>query len=355
MKLLSRALFGALALLCAPLPASATGILPLSGQQQFDNATAGFLNAGCMWIFATGTTTPRTVYTDFALTVPHPSPIVLNSVGRVPPIYGADGAVRVRVRSKNTDGSAGCLVSGVLQFDQDNVALVTAAASGSSLPIPDATQIWGTGDIKVRYDDQPVEGYVRLNGRTIGSATSGAAERANADAEALFKFLWGFSNVSVVTGKGASAAADWAANKQLTLPDMAGRLLGARDDLGNGAAGRITAATVTGPTAVGAAGGTEKGTIAQANLPNVNFPVSGITLSDTRTWGWSKPGSNAGVTGATDAILQPSGTNTTITDTVTVTGGELAVATQGTAASGGAGTAFNTIAPVMLFTTYIKL
>ena len=65
-------------------------------------------------------------------------------------------------------------------------------------------------------------GWVRCNGRTIGSASSGATERANADAEDLFLFLWtNFADAqcAVSSGRGASAAADWAANKTIALPD----------------------------------------------------------------------------------------------------------------------------------------
>lgn len=68
-------------------------------------------------------------------------------------------------------------------------------------------------------------GWVRLNGGTIGSATSGASERANADTHDLFVLLWNeFDNsiCPVVGGRGTSAENDWAANKKLTLPDDRG-------------------------------------------------------------------------------------------------------------------------------------
>lgn len=320
-----------------------TGILPQSGQQQFDNATGAFLNGGKLYIYNAGTTTPASIFSDFALTATLPSPVILNSSGRIPAIYSGTASVRMKLLNS----------ASVQQVDIDNIAMAVAASGGGggSAIVPQQTFL--TGDIKIAYTDQPIDGYVRLNGRTIGSGTSGGTERANADAQPLFLALWGFANISVVTGKGASAAADWAANKQLTLPDMAGRLIGARDDLGNGAAGRITSATVTGPTVVGATGGTEKGTIAQGNLPNVNFTVSGITLGDTTayTFGYSN-GTFAAGAGTAVVSLVNSGGGATITPTKT---GAVTVSAQGTAASGGSGTAFNTIAPVMLFTIYIKL
>lgn len=169
------------------------GILPLSGTQQFDNATAAFLNGGQLYLF-------------------------------FPAIHAADGLVRGRIKN----------AAGVQQLDEDNIAIVTAASGGSApTPIPDATQIFGTRDIKIRFDDQPLPGYVRLNGRTVGSGSSGATERANPDVQELYLEFWPYANIGVVGGKAASAAADWAANKQLTLP------------------GRITSATVANPTLPG--------------------------------------------------------------------------------------------------------
>lgn len=84
-------------------------------------------------------------------------------------------------------------------------------------------------------------GWVRDNGRTIGSATSGATERANADASALFTYLWtNFSNTicAVSGGRGANAAADYATSKTIALPDKRGYVPGGLDDMGNSAAGR---------------------------------------------------------------------------------------------------------------------
>lgn len=69
-------------------------------------------------------------------------------------------------------------------------------------------------------------GYVLLNGSSIGNAASGATYAA-ADATALFSLMWAsVSNdyAAVSTGRGANAAADFAANKTLTLPDIRERV-----------------------------------------------------------------------------------------------------------------------------------
>lgn len=74
-------------------------------------------------------------------------------------------------------------------------------------------------------------GYLKANGNTIGNATSGGTARANADASPLFVILWDNiantelpiqDSTGVATTRGASAAADFAANKRLPLPDMRG-------------------------------------------------------------------------------------------------------------------------------------
>lgn len=315
-----------------------TGIVPISGVQQFDKDSdpPAFLNGGLLYVYLPGTTTPAAVFSDFGLTTALPFPIVLNTVGRIPAIYGANLSVRLRLLSG----------TGVTQFDEDNVALVVAQ-TGSVPIVTSSSQLWTTGDVKTRYDDAVIDGFVRGNGRTIGSATSGATERANSDCLSLFTFLWAFANISVVTGKGASAAADWSANKQLTLPNFAGRLLGARDDLGNGAAGRITAATVTGPTLVGAAGGLETIALDSTMIPahthaSPALTDPGHTHTTTAYNNSATTTLTAGANGAVSSLITSSNSTSGIT---------LAPNTGST----GGGLAHSNMPPVMLLTVYIKL
>lgn len=321
----------------------AVGVLPLSGSQQFnkDTSPVAFLTGGQLFIFLAGTTTPAAVFSDSALTVPLSSPIVLNTAGRVPPIFGANGLI-VRMRLLSS--------TGVLQFDDDAVPLVVAP-SGSSPIVVTPQQLWTTGDVKTRYDNQPADGFVRANGRTIGSATSGASERANADCQPLFNLLWPFANISVVTGKGASAAADWSANKQLTLPDMAGRLIGAMDDLGAGAKSRITSATVTAPTLAGAVGGFEVITLDTTMVPAHTHSSPAVTdPGHTHTIAIAQI-SSAGSATATFSPVGSSPTGTGVALNSATTGISLAATTGST----GGGLAHNNMPPVMLFTVYLKL
>jgi microcystin-dependent protein len=106
----------------------------------------------------------------------------------------------------------------------DKLMLYLRTLFGASLPTLGVHQ---TGfEIFYCLNTAPA-GWVRKNGGTIGSADSGASERANADTLALYTLLW--DNYTdqwcpVNGGRGASAAADFAANKALTLPDAQGRV-----------------------------------------------------------------------------------------------------------------------------------
>lgn len=105
-------------------------------------------------------------------------------------------------------------------------------------------------------------GWVLGSGKTIGSAASGATERANADTVNLFTLLWNSmadAEAPVSGGRGASAAADFAANKTIVVPDLRGRSIFGKDDMGGSAANRITAGVAGfAGTTLGKAGGDER-------------------------------------------------------------------------------------------------
>lgn len=68
-------------------------------------------------------------------------------------------------------------------------------------------------------------GWLICDGSTIGNATSGATGRANADTAILFGLLWNNwadAQAAVSGGRGVSAAADFAANKTIAIPDLRG-------------------------------------------------------------------------------------------------------------------------------------
>lgn len=105
-----------------------------------------------------------------------------------------------------------------------------------------------TGFWQWRPTSQILAGWTIQNGTTIGDASSGASQRANADTAAQFSHLWdNFSNSEcpVSGGRGANAAADYAAHKTIQTVDMRGTFGGLGvDTMGGSASTRLTGATV---------------------------------------------------------------------------------------------------------------
>lgn len=96
-----------------------------------------------------------------------------------------------------------------------------------------------TGSVQSFRRKTPPAGWIKENGGTIGNPASGASTRANADTEALFTLLWTefnntelpiFTSTGTASTRGASAAADFAANKRLTIHDSRSRFLRSADD-----------------------------------------------------------------------------------------------------------------------------
>jgi microcystin-dependent protein len=191
----------------------------------------------------------------------------------MPVFWLADGSYRARATS--SDGSR-------TFFDLPVVLALGASAGSAPSGGVDPNAIYQTGDIKPLDQSGSLPGWVRDNGRTLGSATSGAAERANSDCLALFEFLWNtYSDTlcPVVTGRGISAAADWGANKQITLRDYRGKLFAGLDDMGNSAASRFTGVpfTVGSETVAGSLGGEAIHTLTLTQLP---APMPSIVITD---------------------------------------------------------------------------
>lgn len=104
-------------------------------------------------------------------------------------------------------------------------------------------------------------GFVLGTG-SIGDATSGATQRANADTFPLYSVLWNScadTQAPVSGGRGATAAADFAVHKTITIPDYRGRGFIGLDNMG-GVAANITTLAVSGmdATKMGFTGGDQR-------------------------------------------------------------------------------------------------
>ena len=202
--------------------------------------------------------------------------------------------------SLENDAGAHQLVGDAESPGNDKIYGTNASGVKGWQPAPAQAGGFKTGDIKTKYGNSPDAGFVRLNGLTIGNAASVATERADADTEALFIYLWDEDPNIVVSGaRGASAADDYAANKRITLPDVKGRNLVAIDGMGGANASRITDtgdgnSGIDG-TVLGASGGVDRHQLIVPEMPshthegtkrslvNIDVPQNNFWLSDGST------------------------------------------------------------------------
>ena len=227
-----------------------------------------------LYIYAAGGfTSPVLAYKDYGLTAgqEHPTPIPSDAWGRQPVHWLADGAYAFRL--VDADGL-------VLASSLNVQALGPSSGDGGGGSTVDPNSLIQTGDVIWLDTSGLRSGFVRDNGRTIGSATSGATERANSDCSALYSFLWtNFADTicTVTGGRGASAAADFSANKPIKLPDKRGRSPFGLDDMGNSAASRLTGVPFTLGDAItaGSLGGEATHTLTVPEIP------ANLTVNET--------------------------------------------------------------------------
>ena len=192
--------------------------------------------------------------------------------------------------TKDTGTSAGNVVA--LDGDAKLPAVDGSALTGlTSLP---------TGTVVDYVGSTAPSGWVLLDGGTIGDGSSSGTTRANADTSSLFTLLWNSmanSEAAVSTGRGANAAADFAAHKTITLPDARGRVIAGKDNMGGSTASRLTSAGsgITGTT-LGIAGGAESVTLTAAQSGLVNHSHTGSTTATVATGAYTaQAGSDYGV------------------------------------------------------------
>lgn len=166
--------------------------------------------------------------------------------------------------------SSGNLITGVIYniiYDGTNFQVLNPTTVATSIPI----------EITMGLSATAPSGRLVINGDSIGSASSGATWAASGYAT-LYAYWW--NNVSdtyapVTSGRGANAAADFAANKKLTMPDWAGYT-----PMGVKAATSITAAamtagalTVTSTGSVLSSGTTDGHAITTSEMPSHSHTV----------------------------------------------------------------------------------
>lgn len=180
-------------------------------------------------------------------------------------------------------------------------------------------------------------GITNLTISSIAAASitmSGNASGNSGGTVTVFAYPWG-------NGDGVST---------FTLPDRRDVTIAGRGNMGGTDKGNLT-----GATALNAALGAQNVTLTQANLPNVSFTISGITLNDPGhthlqdsttlydTGSHLDPGTNNSIRTGSIATKATQSATTGIT-----------ISNQGTAASGGSGTAHSLVQPTGISNYIIK-
>lgn len=250
---------------------------PLSMGMPYLDPHAGLPAAGAQaYFYVGGTTTPKPVFHTDDGAAPHTWPVVADADGRFPPIFIPYGSYGFRVTNK-ADVAIG-----------PNIPLIAnpkpVEEGGGPGIVVTQNDILQTGDVlwNLRSGNRP--GFVPMNGGTIGSGASGATLRASVDAKALFIYL--HTNVSnaqapVAGGRGASAEADFLANKTIVVPTMAGLIAGGVDDMGAAALNRLQVSTTITTTANSTAASVASAInlVIGMGVVSLNVPA-GTTISD---------------------------------------------------------------------------
>jgi microcystin-dependent protein len=193
--------------------------------------------------------------------------------------------------------------------------------------------------VMMTMQPSPTAGWVFCNDGTIGDAASGATNRANADTMALFEMLWnGVSNTyaPVSGGRGANAAADFAANKTITLPAMLGRALAVA-----GTGSGLTARTL------GEAFGEENHVLITAELASHSHTA---TVTDPgHIHGLASTANSGGTASAGSVIPETPNTGGGFVTNSATTGVTVSNANTGS------GTGHNTMQPTSFLNAMIKL
>lgn len=142
--------------------------------------------------------------------------------------------------------------------------------------------IFPTGVVAAYAGATAPSGFLMVSNLTIGSTSSGATARANADTEALFTLLWNSvtntwlpiqNSAGTPVTRGATPAADFAANKRLPLLDARGRVIAGLDNMGGTSANRIT---LFDGDVIGITGGSESHVLTEAELPAHTHDVTAV-------------------------------------------------------------------------------
>jgi microcystin-dependent protein len=253
--------------------------------------------------------------------------------------------------SMATGNLLGRLSAGAGVFEEIPISayMATLLSAADQNALAGLLGLFETGDVKYTFKTAAANGWLLIQGGaalTIGNVGSGATLRANADTLALYTLMW--NNVSqtfafVSGGRGASAAADFAALKTMFIPSLTGR-----SPIGAGPATQGLSAYT-----LGANPGEENHVLAQTEMPahfhGVGISDPGHTHVQPALFNGGPTG--VGVGGGGSFGFAFTGSSNSATTGVRCTSGNGLDTTD----TRGSSVAHNTIHPVLAMNVMIKL
>jgi len=211
----------------------------------------------------------------------------------------------------------------IVQFDVSGMPTATTssvriAGGNVSMGVP-------VGSIFPYFLPTAPAGWVFLRGLTVGSALSGATERANDDCLRLFTALWNTNAYAVHPSRGGSAAADWAANRTIDMPDMRAVAPVGMDNMGGGAARNLIPSLDVLGERIGAASAQASvfGYVDASGSASVSGTLNGTITSGTASAGGTSGGANYAYLGNSVSVNGSLGGSASVAGTIRNDGNNL--------------------------------
>jgi hypothetical protein len=367
----------------AAFPAFPQASLLPNAKQTFVDQLGAPLASGTVDFYTPSTTTRKNTWRDSGKTQLNTNPIVLDSAGRAQ-IYG-DGTYRQVLKD-----SVGNTIWDALTASTGSTSVTTTVGDGltigSVLPfaglVPPANWVFAYGQAisRTTYAAMlavlaPTYSVVCQSGITTVSGFSDTSQLGPGTPIEASCLLPGTTVATVPTSTSITVSAAATATATVTarvfpygngdaaltfnLPDLRGRDIAGRDNMGGTSAARLTSGSFagtrvgggasTGATGLGNPGGLETNTLATSNLPPYT-PAGTIVstqASHSHTINQAVSASDAGTGGGNSSWT--AGTTTTSTAQPAIT------STFTGTAQGGTGAAFRTIQPTLITNYIIKI
>src|SRR5262249_9311825 len=244
------------------------------------------------------------------------------------PTLNVDGLGAKQIRAatgQNVD--AGALVAGtpyqVIYLNSSTEFILINSSSHFGIPIGGSIDYWASV--------APNSNFALMFGQAISRTT--------------YATLFFLFSTAYGSGDGSTT---------FNIPDCRGRVIPGADNMGGSAANRLTTASGMNFGTLSGTGGVETVTVAQANLPNVNFALSATGTISNVTWSNTTP---AAFNGGTVTVNVGAATNVptaaSVSGATDVNGGSVSI--SGTVASGGSGTALTNMPPAIVANKLLRL